>query len=131
MIALSRAELCCSATASVEGNVPFGRGLWPFSSVAAERRNNNSHGRKPVEGISTTSQPRAKRKLDRAQPQEEGRHNFCAAPLLEAALYRACASRGAGKSLKFPSTVLRPWLWLFRRYAAMKPNGQTPAPLRG
>src|SRR6266700_3088108 len=39
---------------------------------------------------------------------------------------RACASRGAGKSLKFPSTGLRPWLWLFRRYAAMKPNGQTP-----
>src|SRR6266571_5317906 len=35
-------------------------------------------------------------------------------------------SRGAGKSLKFPSTGLRPWLWLFRRYAAMKPNGQTP-----
>src|SRR6266704_87175 len=60
--------------------------------------------------------PRAKRKLDRAQPQEEGRHNFCAAP------------NGARKSLKFPSTGLRPWLWLFRRYAAMKPNGPTPIP---
>ena len=41
--------------------------------VAAERRNNNSHGRKPV----------------------DGNFNDFPAPLLEAALYRACASRGA------------------------------------
>src|SRR6266699_7073075 len=69
-------------------------------------------------GISTTSQPRAKRKLDRAQPQEEGRHRSCAAPLLEAALYRACASRGASAECQSKTTGSRPWLELYRRYAA-------------
>src|SRR5438094_864762 len=50
---------------------------------AAERRNNVSHGRKPVELDPSVTQPRAKCKLDRAQPQEEGRYNtglICVAP---------------------------------------------------
>src|SRR5438128_11748586 len=75
-------------------------------------------------GISTTSQPRAKRKLDRAQPQEEGRHRSCAAPLLETALYRACASRGASAECQSKTTGSRPWLKLYRRSAAK--NGQSP-----
>ena len=37
-------------------------------------------GASPWMGISTASQPRAKRKLDRAQPQEKGRHRSCVAP---------------------------------------------------
>src|SRR6266567_5844138 len=65
-------------------------------------------GASPWMGISTSSQPRAKRKLDRAQPQEEGRHRSCAAPLLEAALYRACASRGASAELEIPNHGLTP-----------------------
>src|SRR5436309_8878313 len=57
-------------------------------------------------GISTTSQPRAKRKLDRAQPQEEGRHRSCAAP------------NGASAECQSKTTGSRPWLKLYRRYAA-------------
>src|SRR5437867_7384971 len=72
--------------------------------------------------ISTTSQPRAKRKLDRAQPQEEGRHRSCAAPLREAALYRACASRGASAECQSKTTGSRPWLKLYRRSAAKSPR---------
>src|SRR5438128_588404 len=71
------------------------------------------------------TQPRAKRKLDRAQPEEEGRHRetwICAAPLLEAALYRACASRGASAKWKFKTTGSRPWLELYRRSAAKRRN---------
>src|SRR5437867_9645309 len=68
--------------------------------------------------ISTTSQPRAKRKLDRAQPQEEGRHRSCAAPILDASLYRACASRGASAECQSKTTGSRPWLKLYRRSAA-------------
>src|SRR5437773_11375037 len=63
-------------------------------------------------GISTTSQPRAKRKLDRAQPQEEGRHRSCAAP------------NGASAECQSNTTGSRPWLKLYRRYAAK--TGQSP-----
>src|SRR5437867_2026983 len=73
---------------------------------AAERRNNVSHGRKPVGFGAFRTQPRAKRKLDRAQPQEEGgdtaRRGFVP-PL-----------RGTAK-WTFKTTGLRPWLELFRR----------------
>src|SRR5438309_617264 len=57
-------------------------------------------------------------KLDRAQPQEKGRHRSCTAPLLEAALYRACASRGASAECQSKTTGSRPWLKLYRRSAA-------------
>src|SRR6266516_4264699 len=57
-------------------------------------------------GISTTSQPRAKRKLDRAQPQEKGRHRSCAAP------------NGASAECQSKTTGSRPWLKLYRRSAA-------------
>src|SRR6266567_580486 len=83
-------------------------------------------GASPWMGISTSSQPRAKRKLDRAQPQEEGRHKSCAAPLLEAALYRACASRGASAECQSKTTGSRPWLKLYRRSAAKMANLQEP-----
>src|SRR6266566_4857722 len=72
-------------------------------------------GASPWMGISTTSQPRAKRKLDRAQPQEEGRHRSCAAP------------NGASAECQSNTTGSRPWLKLYRRYAAK--NGQTPSGL--
>src|SRR5439155_3809789 len=81
-------------------------------------------------GISTTSQPRAKRKLDRAQPQEKGRHRSCAAPLLEAALYRACASRGASAECQSKTTGSRPWLKLYRCSAAKMANLRTRAKAR-
>src|SRR6266487_2996743 len=82
-------------------------------------------GGSPWVGISTTSQPRAKRKLDRAQPQEKGRHRSCAAPFLEAALYRACASRGASAECQSKTTGSRPWLKLYRRSAAKMANLQS------
>src|SRR5439155_25571192 len=66
-------------------------------------------------GISTTSQPRAKRKLDRAQPQEEGRHRSCAAP------------NGASAECPSKTTGSRPWLELYRRYAAKMANLQAAA----
>src|SRR5213596_2641569 len=66
-------------------------------------------------GISTTSQPRAKRKLDRAQPQEEGRHRSCAAPY------------GASAECQSKTTGSRPWLKLYRRYAAKMANLQSRA----
>src|SRR5437773_12567522 len=65
-------------------------------------------------GISTTSQPR------------QGRHRSCAAPLLEAALYRACASRGASAECQSKTTGSRPWLKLYRRSAAKMANLQEP-----
>ena len=52
-------------------------------------------GASPWMGISTTSQPRAKRTL-----------------------YRACASRGARAEHQSKTTGSRPWLLLFRRSAA-------------
>src|SRR5216117_3778365 len=64
-------------------------------------------------GISTTSQPRAKRKLDRTQPQEKGRHRSCAAP------------NGASAECQSQTTGSRPWLKLYRRYAAKMANLQT------
>src|SRR6266571_1556565 len=66
-------------------------------------------------GISTTSKPRAKRKLDRAQPQEEGRHRSCAAP------------NGASVECQSKTTGSRPWLKLYRRSAAKMANLQSPA----
>src|SRR6266700_2593017 len=69
-------------------------------------------------GISTTSQPRAKRKLDRAQPQEEGRHRSCAAPY------------GASAECQTKTTGSRPWLKFYRRYAAKMANLQTRAKAR-
>src|SRR6266571_2762140 len=59
-------------------------------------------------GISTTSQPRAKRKLDRAQPQEKGRRRSCAAP------------SGASAECQSKTTGSRPWLKLYRRSAAKR-----------
>src|SRR5437870_6572300 len=69
-------------------------------------------------GISTTSQPRAKRKLDRAQPQEKGRHRSCAAP------------NGASAECQSKTTGSRPWLKLYRRSAAKTANFQTRAKAR-
>src|SRR5216117_2278795 len=63
-------------------------------------------------GISTTSQPRAKRKLDRTQPQEKGRHRSCAAP------------NGACAECQSKTTGSRPWLKLYRRSAAKMANLQ-------
>src|SRR5437867_9071229 len=54
-----------------------------FGHLASKPRSGETTiatGASPWMGISTISQPRAKRKLDRAQPQEKGRHRGCAAP---------------------------------------------------
>src|SRR5438552_5628685 len=66
-------------------------------------------GASPWNSNDSGPRPRAKRKLDRAQPQEEGRHSttwICAAP------------NGASVEWRFKTTGLRPWLTWFRRSAA-------------
>src|SRR6266571_9358997 len=67
--------------------------------AAAERRNNVSHGREPVELDRTQSQPRRGGTT---------RRWICAAP------------DGASAESKFKTTGSRPWLKLYRRSAATK-----------
>jgi len=77
---------------------------------AAERRNNVSHGRKPVELDPERIEPRAKRKLDRAQPQEKGRHNATLdmPPLFLRLRANALALRGDRRMLRDIFLIARP-----------------------